>query len=141
MSNTNTNTETTTLYLEIHTHIWIFPHMSGFYQTLRQVQVSGKNHTCVDKTTHTKVQVISGNSHICLVFTTHIEVLQIKGIGQYIWLNLNQLLSLYTFFENFCRKYFQDVFSLTRNLPLKWKSERRAWKRKQIWLLETKSQW
>ena len=51
--------------------------MCGFYQTLRQVQVSGKNHTCVDKTTHTKVQVISGNSHTCLVFTKHMEDLEI----------------------------------------------------------------
>ena len=55
----------------------IFPHMCGFYQTLQQVQISGKNLTCVDKTTHMKVQVISGNSHTCLVFTKHMEVLKI----------------------------------------------------------------
>ena len=106
--------------------IWKYTRLFGFSHTcvvftkhFGRSLVFDKNHTCVVKNTHMKVQVISGNSHICLVFTTHIEVLQIKGIGQYIWLNLNQLLSLYTFFENFCRKYFQDVFSLTRNLPLK----------------------
>ena len=63
----------------------------------------GKNHTHDSSGNHWKFPHMFGFQR------THIEVLQISGIGQYIWLNLNQLLSLYTFFENFCRKYFQDV--------------------------------
>ena len=73
LSNTNTNTEYTTLYLEIHTHVWIFTHMCGFYQTLWQVSGICTYETFI----HEKQRIQDNKRKICIIT-------QLENIDQFL---------------------------------------------------------